>query len=1178
MKKQIKYLLGLVVAVLTLFTACMEDDLGIRADLQASHKINLSGEITQVYQTRVNDDGFCNGDEIGVYIVDYDGTTAGELRDEGNRADNIKHTFDEASYKWNAARDIYWKDDKTPVDIYGYYPFSSPSSVSAYTFEVQKDQSTTTVKGKMGGYEASDFLWGKVENIAATEQVVKLGFRHMMASSRVTLAEGTGFDEGEWASVDKSVLMLNTKRESTINLATGEVTATGDVPATGIIPYMHGDDFRAIVIPQSVSANTPLVSITMDGTPYLFKRSEDFTYIPTKQHNFTITVNKREGSGYEFELTSESITAWENDNISHDATAREYIVIHVEEPGTLEEAIVAAGKDVAKVQNLKVTGNINNMDFFAMNYKMERLRALNLKEVVIVKGDLTYNVSGGKYHSYAHDDYEIPKEALQNKVTLISLVLPDKLEHIGDRAFQNCTNLSGSLILPEGLVTLGESSFMDCRNLTGVLQLPSTLKKIGPFLGYQTLPHNTGAFNGCGFVGELKIPDGVTEIGSGAFYNCAGLYGELRLPGKLEKIGGGAFYGCLNMSGSIEIPQGVTIVPEKCFSNSGFNGVLTLHDGITAIGLAAFEHTPLKGELRLPKDLEVISSFIFNGCDFSGKLVLPTGLYTIGDMSFAYNWRLMGNIEIPENVISIGAGAFAHCSSIEGVIFPKDLEAIRYEPTYRENGGAFEGCYGIGKIVCKGTIPSYVQNGAFNGVPKDNFTLEVPEAAIQQYQTATGWKDFKRISAYRNLAIRPNIATAINTSVTRDLVLNADDEWEVESKPDWITLDQTSGKGKTELGLTFTEMSKGSMDREGEVVFKLKEKDYRTRCKITQYNYEYAEDQIVTLQTATKGNGINLVFLGDGYDAKDVSEGKYLKNIKEGIEHYFSIEPYKTYRNYFNVYTGIAVSPESGIGGINTIIYNRFNTTFKGGVGLGGRNSDDSDYDRIFEYACKAPTVNVGNIDQTLVVMIPNTTDYGGICYMWSDNSAIAYCPMSDYGYPFDFRGLIQHEAGGHGFGKLGDEYIYHNAFIDNCGCSCCEHEEAIIAAHSLGWYQNLSLTGKMNAVPWSHFIFHEKYNQVVDIFEGGFMHARGVYRSEQTSCMNNNVPYYSTISREAMVKRIKAYAGETYSFAEFVANDVMDAATVTTRSEIPETISRAPIYRRPPVMMGKRPKLNVNN
>ena len=45
---------------------------------------------------------------------------------------------------------------------------------------------------------------------------------------------------------------------------------------------------------------------------------------------------------------------------------------------------------------------------------------------------------------------------------------------------------------------------------------------------------------------------------------------------------------------------------------------------------------------------------------------------------------------------------------------------------------------------------------------------------------------------------------------------------------------------------------------------------------------------------------------------------------------------------------------------------------------------------------------------------------------------------------------------------------------------------------------------------------------------------------------MNNDIPYYSTISRESIVKRIKRYAGETYSFEEFVKNDKRDAGTVT--------------------------------
>ena len=1151
-----------IMAMLAVTTSCTKEDVFADTALGTPRKISLAGDIRQVYQTRVNDSGFCDGDSVGIYIVDYEGNTAGKLLNEGNRADNVRHTFDEAAYRWNSAYDIYWKDNKTHVDIYGYYPFAKPDNVSAYTFEVQKDQSTSATYGKLGGYEASDFLWGKAENIAPTDQIIRLGFSHMMSSVRVSLVEGTGFADGEWAEADKAVLIMNTTRTSSIDLATGVITPTGTPAPTGTIPYVSDNDFRAIVIPQEVEAGKALVSVTVGGSSYQLVKNEAVAYISSKQHNFTITVNKRAAGSYEFILTSESITAWENDNVSHDATAREYVVINVDEPGTLDECIEAAGKEITKLQNLKITGKITTRDFAVMKYRMERLRALNLKEVKIVAGEGGSIADGQGYESCRED--EIPAWSLNNKTTLISLVLPDKLIAIGNSAFYGCTYMSGSLIIPEGVVSIGETSFRECKGFTGTLTLPSTLKSIG-----------NHAFYDCRFVCELKLPESIIEIGTGAFHYCRGLYGELRLPESLTTIGEDVFHGCKNMTGSIEIPQRVTAIPTRCFYDCGFNGNLVLHDGITAIGEAAFCYTSLKGELRLPKDLEIIGDLVFYGCDFSGELILPKGLRTLGDRCFAYNWRLMGTLEIPENILSIGAGAFANCWSLEGVIFPRDLETLRYESSFNEDGGAFENCYGIGRIVCKGTIPAYVQSGAFNGVPKDNFTLEVPESAIQQYQAAPGWCDFKRISAYRNLVIRPSMATAINTAVTRDLVLNADDEWIVESQPDWVTLSATSGLGKTELQLTFAQMTQGTETRVGEVVFKLRDKDYRTRCTVTQYDYEYAEDEIVTLQTATRGNGVNLVFLGDGYNAKDIHEGKLMANIQEAVEHYFNIEPYKTYREYFNVYTGIAVSPESGVGSVNTIIYNRFNTTAKGGVMLGGRNGESDDR-MILQYACKAPTVSESNLDQTLIVMIPNTEDYGGICYMYDEGCAIAYCPMSDYGYPFDFRGVIQHEAGGHGFGKLGDEYIYHNAFIDACPCTDCGHVLEFNAAKANGWYENLALTGKMNEVPWSHLIFHEKYNQFVDIFEGGYMHSRNVYRSEQNSCMNNDIPYYNTISREAIVKRIKAIAGEPYNFEDFVANDKIDVATsMATRSGIfaPATSGSA-VNQQKPVMMGKRPQL----
>lgn len=1116
--------------------------------------IRLSGSIAQDFKTRASDTGFADGDKIGIYVVDYNGDQPGELLSVGNRADNLRFTYDESNRTWTPDHEIYYKDKHTKIDIYGYYPFHSEAieDVSSVDFEVQKDQSTEGNGSVLGGYEQSDFLWGASLGNSPSDRTINLQLSHRLASARVTLQEGTGFESGEWGTLEKSVMIQNAQRKATINLKSGEVVVKDEGSTTGTIAYKRGNDWRCIVLPQTIDAGEAIICVTVGGISYYLRKEEAFTYVAGKLHNFTLTVNKRAVTGtYEFILSSESITVWENDSVSHDATAREYLVVHLDQAGTLDACITAADKNIARVRNLKLTGEMNSRDFAVMRFLMTELRALNLKEVRIVAGE-GGNLNDNDFGYSDNRDDEIPNGALSGKESLVSLVLPDRLKYIrgesgggvGRGAFSYCSNLTGSLILPEGLIGLDHASFKGCVSLNGQLYLPSTLEYIGHKGGYD--PYWDGVFCDCGFVCELKLPESLKEIGMGAFGGCKGLYGELRLPHNLKDLGASAFSGCMNLTGSLEIPQTVTDIPDHCFDGTWLGGTLTLHDGIGTIGAGAFANSGLKGELRLPADLEVIGSETFYNCDFSGELVLPKKLRRIGDRSFAYNWRLMGVLEIPQDVLSIGAGAFANCRSLEGVIFNEALESLRHEPQWGEDGGSFQNCFSIGRIVCKGTIPAYIQSGAFDGVPKDNFTLEVPESAIAQYQAATGWKDFKRIAAYRNFVVRPSVATAINTSVSRTLVLNADDAWSVESKPDWISLSETSGTGKTEIQLTFAQMPHtGEESREGEVVFKLNGKDYRTRCKVTQYEYERGEDEIVTIQSATKGKGINIVILCDGYTARDIHEGKIIDDATQTKDYFFAIEPFTTYKDYFNVYTAISVSPESGVGSVNTIVYNKFNTTAKGGVTLGGRNTDGSDYAYIKEYACKAPTVSEANMGETLIIMIPNTADYGGICYMWGDGSAIAYCPKSNYGYPLDWRGVVQHEAGGHGFGKLGDEYIYHNAFIDACDCTCCPHS----FTHEGDSNMNLSMTGKMSEVPWSHLIFHEKYHQIVDIFEGGYMHSRGVYRSEQNSCMNNDIPYYSTISREYMVRRIKSIAGEAFSFEDFVANDVLDAGTADTRT-----------------------------
>ena len=1129
----------MVALVAMLFTGCSDDFFG-SSEQHDSNRIQLSGDIDQIAVTRVNDNGFCNGDVMGVYIVDYDGNTPGTLKVSGNRGDNVRHTFDEPNYKWSSAYDLFWKDKHTHIDVYGYYPFANPESIEDYQFEVQKDQSTTTSEGEMGGYEASDFLWGKVADVAPTTSVIRLPLAHRMSNARVTLIQGSGFAEGEWANTKKIVLTANVARKASINLSTGEIKTAGSAESTMTIPSRVNDEWRTIVVPQTVAAGTTLFSITIGGVPYKFTKNEALTYVAGKMMNFGIKVDKQAGSGtYKLTLVSESITPWENDLVSHDATAKEYIVIN-STPGGLKNAITAANKDYTQVRNLKITGQINAKDFYFMRDSMLRLSALNLKEVRI-KG------WGKNEENEENMDDQIPNSAFYfiqtvgGSNSLNRIVLPDTLKSIGSNAFYGCKYLSGSLIIPEGVTEIKRGAFNGCIGLNGILSLPSTLKKLGnrgeDDMGDEGTDYYGGVFQNCrNLTGNLILPDNLELIRGYCFSGCSGLYGELRLPAKLKRMGNCAFSYCSGFSGSLSIPQGITALPSEAFHNCGFNGTLTLHDGITNIANDAFADCHFKGELHLPKSLKVISENVFCNNDFSGTLTLPSTLTHIGSNAFANNWRLMGVLDIPNEVESIGESAFSNCKMLEGIIFPESMETIRQ--------GAFSDCFGITSIRCKGTMPAHIESGAFDGVAKDNFTLEVPESAIQQYQAASGWKDFKRIAAHHELVCRPSVACALSTEHKQKLVINAEGEWEVASKPDWCEVSPASGNKKTEVTLTIKGMAKNADSRDGKVVFRLKDKDYTHECSVSQYGYEYGEDEWITLQKATKGNngGINIVLLGDGFSAKDIASGKYLNDIKQEVEYFFGIEPYKTYRDYFNVYTAIPLSTESGVGTVNTIRYNRFNTTFTGGVGL------KADYDEVFDYALGAPTVNKGNLNQTLIIMVPNSTDYGGICQMWEDGSAIAFCPQSTYDYPLDTRGVIQHEAGGHGFGKLGDEYIYHNAFIDFCDCTCCGHVLEFNGAKSLGWYDNLELTGKMHSVGWSHLIFDDRYSDIVDIYEGGYMHNRGVFRSEPNSCMNNDIPYYSTISRESIVKRIKAYAGEAYSFEDFVKNDKRDAGIVESR------------------------------
>lgn len=118
-----KYLFGLTLLALAGCTADVEVHAPVPTP-DGVFSINLTGDISQEYLTRVDDGGFCDGDQIGLYGVNYsnDNADKGTLYDEGNQVDNAKYTYDEANNSWSSSGSVYYKDAETNIDLYGYTP------------------------------------------------------------------------------------------------------------------------------------------------------------------------------------------------------------------------------------------------------------------------------------------------------------------------------------------------------------------------------------------------------------------------------------------------------------------------------------------------------------------------------------------------------------------------------------------------------------------------------------------------------------------------------------------------------------------------------------------------------------------------------------------------------------------------------------------------------------------------------------------------------------------------------------------------------------------------------------------------------------------------------------------------------------------------------------------------
>ena len=295
---------------------------------------------------------------------------------------------------------------------------------------------------------------------------------------------------------------------------------------------------------------------------------------------------------------------------------------------------------------------------------------------------------------------------------------------------------------------------------------------------------------------------------------------------------------------------------------------------------------------------------------------------------------------------------------------------------------------------------------------------------------------------------------------------------------------------------------------------------------------DYSQDgKVSQLNIASQGKGIPIVIMGDGFVDKEIADGSYSRTINQAMEHLFSEEPIKSLREYFNVYQVNAVSKRNIFDGTSSTVFGTVPDHQTMGI--------DVDASQVMKYVKK-----VEGIDSihALAVVIMNMNINKGVTYMMASNKisdysySIALCPVIDSLKSEMFRSVLVHEAVGHGFAKLADEYVRSTE-----GSATDDDIKELKERHEkYGWFLNVDSEKDSTKVLWTKFIYDAEFsNEKIGTYEGGYTFFKGVYRPSEESMMRSNDAPFNAPSRQVIYNKVMKMAlDRTPTYQEFVEFD----------------------------------------